>query len=130
MYHEPALLVESVDALMVKDGGVYVDATYGGGGHSKEILKRLNRGKLYAFDQDADALKNAVPDKKLMLIQGNFRYIKNFLRYQNVEKVNGVLADLGISSHQIDEASRGFSTRFDSGLDMRMNRESKLSAIQ
>jgi 16S rRNA (cytosine1402-N4)-methyltransferase len=130
MYHEPALLMESVDALMIKEGGIYVDATYGGGGHSKEILKRLNKGKLFAFDQDADALKNTVSDKKFMLIQSNFRYIRNFLRYHKVEKVNGVLADLGISSHQVDEASRGFSTRFDSGLDMRMNRESKLSAIQ
>jgi 16S rRNA (cytosine1402-N4)-methyltransferase len=130
MYHEPALLVESVDALMIKEGGVYVDATYGGGGHSKEILKRFNKGQLFAFDQDIDAVKNAVSDKKLMLIQSNFRYIRNFLRYHKVDRVNGVLADLGISSHQIDEASRGFSTRFDSGLDMRMNRESKLSAIQ
>jgi 16S rRNA (cytosine1402-N4)-methyltransferase len=129
MYHEPALLAESIDALMIKEGGVYVDATYGGGGHSKEMLKRLNRGKLFAFDQDTDALKNAVSDKKLMLIKSNFRYIRNFLRYHNVEEVDGVLADLGISSHQIDEASRGFSTRFDSGLDMRMNRESKLSAM-
>jgi 16S rRNA (cytosine1402-N4)-methyltransferase len=128
MYHEPALLVESVDALMIKEGGVYVDATYGGGGHSKEILKRFNTGKLFAFDQDADALQNAVPDKKLMLIQGNFRYIKNFLRYHNVEKVDGVLADLGISSHQVDVAERGFSTRFDSDLDMRMNRSGALTA--
>jgi 16S rRNA (cytosine1402-N4)-methyltransferase len=128
MYHEPALLMESVDALMIKEGGIYVDATYGGGGHSKEILKRLNKGKLFAFDQDADALKNAISDKKLMLIQSNFRYIRNFLRYHKVGKVNGVLADLGISSHQIDVAERGFSTRFDADLDMRMNRSSDLTA--
>jgi 16S rRNA (cytosine1402-N4)-methyltransferase len=128
MYHEPALLMESVDALTIKEGGIYVDATYGGGGHSKEILKRFNKGKLFAFDQDADAIKNAVSDKRLMLIQSNFRYIRNFLRYHKVEKVNGILADLGISSHQIDKAERGFSTRFDADLDMRMNRESELSA--
>src|SRR5439155_23220575 len=111
MYHEPALLMESVDALAIKEGGIYVDVTYGGGGHSKEILKRFNKGKLFAFDQDADAIKNAISDKRLMLIQGNFRYIRNFLRYHKVEKVNGILADLGISSHQVDEAERGFSTR-------------------
>jgi 16S rRNA (cytosine1402-N4)-methyltransferase len=130
MYHEPALLMESVDALTIKEGGIYVDATYGGGGHSKEILKRFNKGKLFAFDQDADAIKNAISDKRLMLIQGNFRYIRNFLRYHKVEKVNGILADLGISSHQVDEAERGFSTRFDADLDMRMNRVSELSAVQ
>jgi 16S rRNA (cytosine1402-N4)-methyltransferase len=130
MYHEPALLMESVDALTIKEGGIYVDATYGGGGHSKEILKRFNKGKLFAFDQDADAIKNAISDKRLMLIQGNFRYIRNFLRYHKVEKVNGILADLGISSHQVDEAERGFSTRFDADLDMRMNRNSELSAVQ
>src|SRR5205823_13443350 len=130
MYHEPALLMESVDALMIKEGGIYVDATYGGGGHSKEILKRFNTGKLFAFDQDTDALKNAVSDKKLMLIQSNFRYVRNFLRYHKIEKVDGVLADLGISSHQVDKAERGFSTRFDSDLDMRMNRNSELTASQ
>jgi 16S rRNA (cytosine1402-N4)-methyltransferase len=128
MYHEPALLMESVDALKIEEGGIYVDATYGGGGHSKEILKRLNKGKLFAFDQDTDALKNAVSDKKLMLIESNFRYIRNFLRYHKVEKVNGILADLGISSHQVDVAERGFSTRFDAELDMRMNRSSELTA--
>jgi len=121
-YHEPVLLRESVDALVTDPEGIYVDVTFGGGGHSREILNRLGKkGKLIAFDQDADAIKNKIDDKRFMLIRSNFRYMKNFLRYHNFIPVTGVLADLGVSSHQIDTAERGFSTRFDSALDMRMN---------
>lgn len=128
-YHNPVLLQESVDALAIKEDGVYVDVTFGGGGHSKEILKRLGaKGKLFAFDQDPDALANVVNDERFVLIPENFRYISRFLRFHGVRKVDGVLADLGVSSHQFDEAERGFSTRFDGDLDMRMNQKSKTSA--
>jgi 16S rRNA (cytosine1402-N4)-methyltransferase len=128
-YHEPVLLQESVDALVTDADGTYVDATFGGGGHSKEILKRLSRkGRVIAFDQDEDALQNMPDDKRFMLIRSNFRYMKNFLRHRNAIPVTGVLADLGISSHQIDTAARGFSTRFDAPLDMRMNNRSALTA--
>lgn len=128
-YHEPVLLKESVDELVTDTDGVYVDATYGGGGHSKEILGRLSKkGKLVAFDQDEDALQNKIDDKRLMLIRSNFRFLKNFLAYHGMLPVNGILADLGISSHQIDTGERGFSTRFDAFPDMRMNRESDLTA--
>jgi 16S rRNA (cytosine1402-N4)-methyltransferase len=127
-YHEPVLLNEAIEGMNIKAGGTYVDATYGGGGHSKAILEKLNNGKLFAFDQDEDVEKNAVRDKKFTLIKSNFRYIKRFMKYYNALPVDGILADLGISSHQVDTASRGFSTRFDSPLDMRMNVEQKLNA--
>ena len=128
-YHNPVLLKESVDALAIKEDGVYVDVTFGGGGHSREILKRLgSKGKLFAFDQDPDALENIIDDERFVLIPENFRYITRFLRFHGVRKVDGVLADLGVSSHQFDEAERGFSTRFDGDLDMRMNQKSKTSA--
>lgn len=128
-YHKSVLLEESVDALNIKEDGVYVDVTFGGGGHSKEILSRLGEnGRLFAFDQDADALQNTIQDDRFVLIGENFRYIKRFLRFYGVQKVDGVLADLGVSSYQFDEATRGFSTRFDGELDMRMNQSSGLSA--
>lgn len=128
-YHNPVLLEESVNALAIKADGVYVDVTFGGGGHSKEILKRLGKdGKLFAFDQDPDALANVVEDERFQLIPENFRYISRFLRFHGVRKVDGILADLGVSSHQFNEAERGFSIRFDGDLDMRMNQKSKISA--
>jgi 16S rRNA (cytosine1402-N4)-methyltransferase len=128
-YHNPVLLQESIDALSIKEDGVYVDVTFGGGGHSREILKRLGEnGKLFGFDQDPDALGNVIDDERFVLIPENFRYISRFLRFHRVRKVDGVLADLGVSSHQFDEAERGFSTRFDGDLDMRMNQKSKVSA--
>ena len=128
-YHNPVLLKESVDGLDIKPNGIYVDITFGGGGHSKEILKRLGaEGKLFAFDQDADALENIIDDDRFVLIHENFRFIKRFLRFQGVTKVDGILGDLGVSSHQFDEAERGFSTRFDADLDMRMDQEGDLSA--
>lgn len=127
-YHEPVLLKECIDGLNINPEGIYVDVTYGGGGHSKEILKHLTTGKLYAFDQDEDAVKNKVADDRLVLIKQNFRYLKNFLKMYNALPVDGLLADLGVSSHQFDEAERGFSTRFDASLDMRMDRNTKLTA--
>lgn len=128
-YHNPVLLEETVDGLNIKEDGVYVDVTFGGGGHSKEILKRLGpNGKLFAFDQDADALENTIDDDRFKLIHENFRYIKRFLRFYGAKAVDGVLADFGVSSHQFDVAERGFSTRFESDLDMRMNQSSQLSA--
>ena len=128
-YHNAVLLKESVDALAIKEDGVYVDVTFGGGGHSKEILKRLGKnGKLFAFDQDPDALANVIDDERFVLIPENFRYISRFLRFHRIKKVDGILADLGVSSHQFDEAERGFSTRFEGDLDMRMNQRSKISA--
>ncbi len=128
-YHESVLLKESVDALDIKEGGVYVDVTFGGGGHSKEILKRLGpNGRLFGFDQDDDARRNIIEDDRFVLIEENFRYISRFLRFHGVKKVDGVLADLGVSSHQFDEAERGFSIRFDGELDMRMNQNAKVSA--
>ena len=128
MYHDSVLLRESIDALNIRPGGTYVDATFGGGGHSKELLQRLKGGKLFGFDQDDDAIKNTLKDKRFMLINHNYRYMKKFLRYYGSLPVNGVIADLGISSHQIDTSSRGFSTRFDADLDMRMNRSGELTA--
>ena len=129
-YHSPVLLKESVDALGVKEDGVYVDVTFGGGGHSREILSRLGKnGKLFAFDQDPDAQRNKIDDERFVLIGENFRFISRFLRFYGVRKVDGVLADLGVSSHQFDEAARGFSTRFDGDLDMRMNQQSEKSAF-
>jgi len=128
-YHNAVLLEESVSGLNIKEDGVYVDVTFGGGGHSKEILKRLGKdGKLFAFDQDPDALKNVIDDERFVLISENFRYISRFLRFHSIKKIDGVLADLGVSSHQFDEAERGFSIRFDGDLDMRMNQKSKISA--
>ena len=128
-YHNPVLLNESIDALAIKEGGVYVDVTFGGGGHSREILSRLGAtGKLIAFDQDLDAKRNTIEDNRFVLIEENFRYIGRFLKFYGVKKVDGILADLGVSSHQFDEAERGFSIRFDGELDMRMNQSSKTSA--
>lgn len=130
-YHNPVLLHASVDGLNIKPDGVYVDVTFGGGGHSKEILSRLGpNGKLFAFDQDEDALANALPDERFELINENFRFLKRFLRFHNVKSVDGILADLGVSSHQFDVAERGFSTRFDAGLDMRMSQKNDLNAYK
>jgi 16S rRNA (cytosine1402-N4)-methyltransferase len=127
-FHIPVLLSQSVDGLAIRPGGVYVDATFGGGGHSREILRRLEGGKLLAFDQDEAAAGNLFPDDRLIFIRHNFRFLKNFLRYYQVEKVDGILADLGVSSHDFDEADRGFSFRYDTPLDMRMNRNSPTTA--
>tara|TARA_R110002051_G_scaffold10175_3_gene38588 strand:- start:55479 stop:56375 length:897 start_codon:yes stop_codon:yes gene_type:complete len=128
-YHNPVLLHETVDGLNIKEDGVYVDVTFGGGGHSREILKRLGpKGRLLAFDQDQDALENAIDDPRFTLIPENFRYIKRFLRFHGLKQVDGILGDFGVSSHQFDVAERGFSTRFESTLDMRMNQSDSLSA--
>ncbi len=128
-YHNPVLLKETVDGLNIKPDGVYVDVTFGGGGHSKEILSRLgSNGKLFAFDQDKDALLNTIDDDRFTLINENFRYIKRFLRFYGAKEVDGVLADFGVSSHQFDVAERGFSTRFEADLDMRMNQDDAISA--
>ena len=128
-YHNPVLLNETVDGLNIKTAGVYVDVTFGGGGHSREILNRLGeKGRLFAFDQDQDALLNKIDDSRFTLINENFRYLKRFLRFHGVKKVDGILADFGVSSHQFDVAERGFSIRFDGELDMRMNQEDELSA--
>lgn len=128
-YHNAVLLKETVDGLAIKPNGVYVDVTFGGGGHSREILSRLAPGgKLYAFDQDKDALANTIEDERFVLINENFRFVKRFLRFYGVKEVDGVLADFGVSSHQFDVAERGFSTRFEADLDMRMNQDSTLSA--
>ena len=128
MYHIPVLLQESVDGLNIKPGGVYVDATFGGGGHSREILRRLDNGRLFAFDQDSDALQNVPDDDRFVLIRSNFRFLKNFLRYHDALPADGILADLGISSHQINVPERGFSSRFDAPLDMRMDKDQELTA--
>ena len=128
-YHNPVLLRESVDGLDIKRDGVYVDVTFGGGGHSKEILKRLGEGgRLFAFDQDEDALQNALDDERFQLINQNFRYLKQYLKFYGIRKVDGILADFGVSSHQFDKAERGFSTRFNADLDMRMDQSGELSA--
>lgn len=130
-YHNPVLLHKTVDGLNIKPDGVYVDVTFGGGGHSKEILKRLGpNGKLFAFDQDEDAIANALPDERFTLIHENFRYIKRFLRFHGVKSVDGILADLGVSSHQFDVPERGFSTRFEADLDMRMSKRNELDAYK
>jgi len=129
MYHNPVMLSESVDGLNINPDGIYVDVTFGGGGHSREILKRLGTyGRLIAFDQDEDALQNTLDDTRFLLLNNNFRYLKNFLKYYKAVPVDGILADLGVSSHQFDKAERGFSTRFESELDMRMNQQQDLSA--
>ncbi|WP_339888276.1 16S rRNA (cytosine(1402)-N(4))-methyltransferase RsmH [uncultured Flavobacterium sp.] len=128
-YHNPVLLKETVDGLNIHPDGVYVDVTFGGGGHSREMISRLGvNGKLFAFDQDLDALENALDDDRFTLINENFRFIKRFLRFHGIKQVDGILADLGVSSHQFDVAERGFSTRFEAELDMRMNQKGELSA--
>ncbi|WP_026839571.1 16S rRNA (cytosine(1402)-N(4))-methyltransferase RsmH [Gillisia sp. JM1] len=130
-YHNPVLLKESVDGLNIKPDGIYVDVTFGGGGHSREILSRLGeKGKLFAFDQDEDALENAIDDPRFTLINENFRFIKRFLRFHGIKKVDGILGDFGVSSHQFNVAERGFSTRFEAKLDMRMSQKSSLSAFE
>lgn len=131
MYHTPVLLKESVEGLRIRKDGVYVDVTFGGGGHSKEILNQLgNQGRLVAFDQDEDALENVIEDERFLLINENFRFLKRFLKFYGIQKVDGILADFGVSSHQFDVPERGFSTRFDAKLDMRMNQRSMKSAFQ
>ncbi len=130
-YHNPVLLKETVDGLQIKPEGIYVDVTFGGGGHSKEILSRLgSNGKLIAFDQDSDATQNALDDPRFLLIPENFRHLKRFLRFYGHKQVDGILADFGVSSHQFDVAERGFSTRFNAQLDMRMNQQDELSAYR
>ena len=130
-YHKPALLHESIDGLNIKPKGSYVDLTFGGGGHSLEVLKKLGKnGRLVAFDQDRDASVNLPEDKRLIFVGANFRYLKHFLRYHAIEKVDGILADLGISSHQIDQSERGFSFKSDAALDMRMDVRSRQTASQ
>ena len=122
-YHTPVLLTESVDGLNIRPDGIYVDVTFGGGGHSHELLSRLSaQGHLYSFDQDSDAEKNITPDDRFTFVRSNFRYIRNWMRYYGVEQIDGLLADLGVSSHHFDDATRGFSLRFDAPLDMRMNK--------
>jgi len=129
MYHNPVLLNESISGLNINPSGIYVDVTYGGGGHSQEILKNLNsNGKLIAFDQDQDAIENKSNDSRLNLVKSNFKYLNNFLNYFKINEIDGLLADFGISSHQIDNKNRGFSTRFNSELDMRMNSKQKIDA--
>ena len=128
MYHSPVLLGESVEALAIQGGGVYVDVTFGGGGHSRKILEVMRGGKLIAFDQDADALENKIEDERLELVNQNFKYLKNYLKLYNILEINGLLADLGVSSHQFDEPARGFSFRENADLDMRMDATSGISA--
>lgn len=128
-YHVPVLLKESIEGLDIKPNGIYVDVTFGGGGHSREILSRLGKdGHLYSFDQDADAECNIIDDKRLTFVRSNFRYLKNWMRYYGVEQIDGLLADLGVSSHHFDDDTRGFSFRFDAPLDMRMNKQANETA--
>ena len=128
-YHVPVLLRESVDGLAIKPDGVYIDVTFGGGGHSRESLGRLGRqGHLYSFDQDADAEKNIVDDGRFTFVRSNFRHLKNWMRYYDVEQIDGLLADLGVSSHHFDDETRGFSFRYDAPLDMRMNKRAGTTA--
>jgi 16S rRNA (cytosine1402-N4)-methyltransferase len=128
-YHIPVLLKESVDALKIKAGGMYVDCTFGGGGHSKAILEKIGHdGKLFAFDQDEDARRNIPKDPRIIFVPHNFRHLQRFLKLHNISSVDGILADLGVSSHQFDEGERGFSTRFDAPLDMRMDQRQTLTA--
>ena len=129
MYHVPVLLNETLDGLNIKPNGVYVDVTFGGGGHSRAILERLGKGgRLFGFDQDEDAMKNALDDKRFTFVRSNFRYLTNFLRYHGIEQVDGILADLGVSSHHFDDETRGFSFRFEGDLDMRMNKRASQTA--
>ena len=130
-YHVPVLLQESVDGLDIKPDGIYVDVTFGGGGHSREILNRLGKmGHLYSFDQDEDAEKNILNDNRFTFVRSNFRYLRNWMRYYGVEQTHGLLADLGVSSHHFDDETRGFSFRFDAPLDMRMNKRSGMTAAE
>ena len=130
-YHVPVLLNESIDGLAIKPDGIYVDVTFGGGGHSKEILRRLGKkGHLYSFDQDPDAEKNIVNDDRFTFVRSNFRYLKNWMRYYGVDYIDGLLADLGVSSHHFDDETRGFSFRFDAPLDMRMNKRAGTTAAE
>ena len=130
-YHVPVLLKESVDGMNIQPEGTYVDVTFGGGGHSKEILSRLGKnGKLLGFDQDEDAEKNIVNDQRFIFVRSNFRYLQNFLRYHNIDGVDSILADLGVSSHHFDDSERGFSFRFDGKLDMRMNKRAGITAAE
>ncbi|MDR0834054.1 MAG: 16S rRNA (cytosine(1402)-N(4))-methyltransferase RsmH [Candidatus Symbiothrix sp.] len=130
-YHTPALLTESLDGLNIQPSGTYVDVTFGGGGHSRELLNRLGTsGRLYGFDQDEDAIANSLPDKRFTFVRSNFRYLANFMDWYGVEKIDGLLADLGVSSHHFDDETRGFSFRFDSDLDMRMNKKGNLTAAK
>jgi 16S rRNA (cytosine1402-N4)-methyltransferase len=128
IYHKSVLLNESIEALAIRPGGIFVDATYGGGGHAKAILGQLGDGKLVAFDQDEEALANRIDDPRLVMVNSNFRFLRNFLKLHHATPVDGILADLGISSHQIDQPDRGFSTRFDGALDMRMDQKKKQTA--
>jgi 16S rRNA (cytosine1402-N4)-methyltransferase len=127
-YHKPALLKECIEGLNIRPDGIYVDLTYGGGGHSREILRRLKKGRLIAFDQDAEAESNAIDDKRFLFIQGNFRYVRNWLYFHGIEMIDGAIADLGVSSWHLDQPERGFSFRFNSFLDMRMNASADLTA--
>jgi 16S rRNA (cytosine1402-N4)-methyltransferase len=130
-YHQPVLLNEAIGGLNIQASGTYVDATFGGGGHSREILKRLGKkGRLYAFDQDEDAAAQVPDDKRIFFTRGNFRFLENYLRFYGVKEVNGILADLGVSSHHFDAPERGFSYRYDAPLDMRMNRKGTLNAAK
>lgn len=129
-YHTPVLLEESIDGLNLQPNGIYVDVTYGGGGHSRRILEKLEGGKLVAFDQDEDALPNVIDDERLIFVNHNFKYLKNFLRYHEITKVDGILADLGVSSHDFDQPDRGFSFRFDGKMDMRMNQSAEKDAVK
>ncbi len=130
-YHVPVLLNESIDGLDIKSDGIYIDVTFGGGGHSKEILRRLGKkGHLYSFDQDPDAEKNIVNDNRFTFVRSNFRYLKNWMRYYGVDNIDGLLADLGVSSHHFDDETRGFSFRFDAPLDMRMNKRAGTTAAE
>jgi len=128
MYHQPVMLKESIQGLNIKPNGIYVDATYGGGGHSAAILQGMPKGRLIAFDQDKDALVNRINDVRLTLVNHNFRYLKQFLKYYNSLPADGIIADLGVSSHQLDSKERGFSTRFGGDLDLRMNQNQKVNA--
>jgi 16S rRNA (cytosine1402-N4)-methyltransferase len=130
-YHQPVLLHEAIEGLNIQPSGVYVDATFGGGGHSKEILKRLGKkGRLYAFDQDEEAVGNVPDDRRIIFTRGNFRFLENYLKYYGISAVDGIFADLGVSSRHFDSGERGFSYRFDAALDMRMNRQSELTAAK
>jgi 16S rRNA (cytosine1402-N4)-methyltransferase len=129
-YHIPVLLEESIDGMNLQPDGIYVDVTYGGGGHSRRILEKLKGGKLVAFDQDKDALQNLVDDERLIFVNHNFKFLKNFLRYHGIGKVDGILADLGVSSHDFDQADRGFSFRFEGQMDMRMNQSAEKDAVR
>ncbi len=128
IYHKSVLLQESIEAMEIRPGGIYVDATFGGGGHAKAILEKLEGGRLIAFDQDAEAIENRLDDDRLVMVNSNFRFLRNFLKLHHASTVDGILADLGISSHQIDQPERGFSTRFDGILDMRMDQKKKQTA--